>query len=290
MDRNQVPRHESEHLSADTLAELAEDPRAAVDKRHLAHLAHCRSCMAAYADAVRYRTAWLGSPEMFEETEDEPVKTPPPARKTGLPQLPLAAGLLLVVGIGAWVTFQREAPTPKPSGPIAELLERASGTGLVLPGGERGAAEPVTPFRGTPQDREVDTALEELRVRYENGSRSIDDLYTLAAALTAAGRVDLAHDYVEEGRARAPQDPGFLLLVAALEREDGALDQAERLLRKARALSQGDVTLMLDHAIVLAELHNWEEAEVLLREVIRRAPGSPLAARAEALRRSFAVH
>jgi tetratricopeptide (TPR) repeat protein len=283
VDTNQVPRHESEHLSADTLAELAEDPRAAVDKRHLAHLARCRSCMAAYADAVRYRTAWLGSPELFEETEDGPTT----ARASSIPwmkTLPFAAGLVAAVGIGGWLLSARAPRAPEANGTITTLLERASATDLVLPGGERGAVEAVEPYRSGPgEDRIAREVVDALRLRYEQGSGSIAELYQLAAALAAMGRVDAAHDYVREGRRLAPGHAGFLLLEAVLSRGDGHLERAEQLLRQARAIAPGDLTIMLDHAIVLEEQGEHDAAAALLRQVIERAPATPLARRAEAV-------
>lgn len=282
MDTNQVPRHESEHLSADTLAELAEDPRAAVDKRHLAHLAQCRSCMAAYADAVRYRTAWLGSRELFEETEDKPETSRPSSAKL-MKRLPYAAGLIVAIGIGGWLLMPRapRAPAPVPQ-PIAALLERASSEDLVLPGGELGAAEVPQPYReGEAEDRATREAIEVLRTRYESGVRSVEDLYVLSAALVASGRTDLAFDYIQEGHKLDPRHTGFLLLNAVVARRDGRLDPADDLFRRARAIRPADLTLILDHAILLGEMGRATESEDLLREVIRRSPGSPLARRAE---------
>lgn len=286
MNKNETAMRGGDHLSADMLAAMAETGRAAADARSLEHLTHCRSCMAAYADAVRYRTAWLGSPELFDEdTGEAPPSTPSPRRWI----IPLAAGLLIVSGIGGWLALRPTPPTRLPNSTIAALLERASAGDLVFPGGEHGAAEPQNPYRGDSREgRAVEAAIEELRLRYENDSHSTDDLYALAAALMAAGRTDLAHDYVREGRARAPGHTGFMLLAAAIERIDGNIPEAERLLHLARMRAPGDATLMLDHAIVLLEMGSTQDATRLLEEVIRRAPGSALAVRAERLRRSLA--
>src|SRR5690242_2237624 len=103
------------------LAVLAEEGRSAADARSLEHLTQCRSCMAAYADAVRYRTAWLGSPEMFDA--DAAEASPPRSKSRSLANwLPIAAGLLVAVGIGAWALTRRPAPAPTPTGAIAALL------------------------------------------------------------------------------------------------------------------------------------------------------------------------
>lgn len=277
---------ETGHLSEETLAVLAERGAHGVgDERSLQHLARCRSCMAAYADAVRYRTAWLAAPELFAPSAGAPVPNfAAQPKRRGMGPWPAAAAVLLAVGLGAPLLNRAKAPAPA-TGPIAALLERASATDLVYHGGERGAAAQPQSYRaGGVENRAADSAIEELRQRYEvNAARSLPDLYALAAALTAAGRTDLAHDYVQEGRALAPEHPGFLLLAAVLANRERDPQRADQLMRQARALAPNDATLMLDHAILLEESGSRAEASALLRQVIRRAPGTALASRAERL-------
>jgi tetratricopeptide (TPR) repeat protein len=276
---------ETAHLSEETLAILAEQgARGSGDERSLQHLARCRSCLAAYADAVRYRTAWLAAPELFAPSgvSSAPnVSVKSRVRRAG--PWAAAAALLLAVGLGAPLLHRAKAPV-QPAGPIAALLENASATDLVYLGGERGAASRPLRYRAGGEDRAADSAIEALRQRYEaNAARSLSDLYALAAALTAAGRTDLAHDYVQEGRALAPEHPGFLLLAAVLANRERDPQRADQLMREARALAPDDATLMLDHAILLQESGSSGEAAALLQQVIRRAPGSALASRAERL-------
>ena len=289
MNTNLAPSLESAHLSAETLAVLAErGAHGSADERSLQHLARCRSCLAAYADAVRYRTAWLAAPELFAVPGARvPVARRPSKAWTPRRLAPVlaAAGLLVVVGVGAPLLNRRSAPAPAAPGAIATLLERASATDLVYPGGERGAAEQPLPYReGGIENRATTDAIEELRRRYEaDGAQHLADLYSLSAALTAAGRTDLAHDYVQEGRALAPEHTGFLFLAAVLAHRTGNVERADQLLRQARAIAPHDVTLMLDHAILLQASRAGAEADALLRQVIRRARGSALATRAERL-------
>src|SRR6185295_5924276 len=126
---------------------------------------------------VRYRTAWVGSPGMFEPGGTEPEATTS-TRPRGMNWLPIAAGLAIVLGIGASL-LSRPAPRfAAPTGPIAGLLERASANDLVYPGGERGAALSAEPYRGdSVENRAVEAAVEEMRTRYERGGRSIPDLF-----------------------------------------------------------------------------------------------------------------
>src|SRR5262249_59286493 len=60
-----------DHVSAEDIARLAEGtlpPETA--EVILAHLSRCRSCMAAYVEAVRYRAAWLAEPDAFKPPPD----------------------------------------------------------------------------------------------------------------------------------------------------------------------------------------------------------------------------
>lgn len=288
MNLNLASTHESAHLSEETLGALAErGAQTSADELHLQHLARCRSCLAAYADAVRYRTAWLAAPELFTRSGARVGTTLFPARVSPRRLAPAlaAAGLLVAVGLGVPWLQERTAPAPVATGAIAALLERASATEMVYPGGERGAAAQVLPYRaGGLENQPATEAIDALRQRYEaTGAQHLADLYALAAALTAAGRTDLAHDYVQEGRAMAPEHTGFLLLAAVLAQREGNVARADRLLRQAREIAPHDATLMLDHAILLQGSGASAEATSLLRQVIRRAPRSALAARAERL-------
>src|SRR5262245_23071624 len=55
------------HPREEDLAALADGRLGAGEAEPLRrHLAACRSCLAAYSDAVRYRAGWLTSPRAFE--------------------------------------------------------------------------------------------------------------------------------------------------------------------------------------------------------------------------------
>src|SRR5262249_20108791 len=59
------------HVDLATLAELVDGTLPAAEvSRVRAHLGECRSCMAAYADAVRFRAAWLANPDAFRAEEE----------------------------------------------------------------------------------------------------------------------------------------------------------------------------------------------------------------------------
>jgi tetratricopeptide (TPR) repeat protein len=271
------------HLSEEELAVLADgrEPRNGPDPR-LQHLARCRSCMAAYADAVRYRAAWLARPERF--TTRLPSRRAlgwATRRRVGNGWVLAAASLAVAVGMTtAFLGVFEVQPRSLPSG-VRPVLEAASSTGLVLPGGHAGAAPVSSSYRSNPPvPQAAADAIEDMRVRYENGERSLDHLFALSDALIAARQIDLARDYTAEGLRLAPSDPRFLLLAGILADLDGAPERAEQLLRAARREAPHDPTVALDLGLILVENRGLAAAAPLLREVIANVPGTPLAVRA----------
>jgi putative zinc finger protein len=54
------------HIELSTLAQCADGTLPEIEARTVReHLAECRSCLAAYVDAVRYRAAWLADSDAF---------------------------------------------------------------------------------------------------------------------------------------------------------------------------------------------------------------------------------
>src|SRR5512144_1114871 len=114
----------NDHPELETLAQLAEGSLPTATAAEIRrHLAGCRSCTATYADAVRYRAAWLASPELFQASSEakreltaadrasRPVARPPagPARRSWLVG-GVAASVALVLG-GFWGVRATRAPT-----------------------------------------------------------------------------------------------------------------------------------------------------------------------------------
>jgi len=272
------------HLSEEELAVLADgrERRADPDPR-LQHLARCRSCMAAYADAVRYRAAWLARPERFTtRLRSRPTFAWATRHRVGNSWVMAAASLVVAAGMTtAFLGVFEVQPRSLPPG-VRPVLEAASSTGLVLPGGHAGAAPVSSSYRSNPPvPQPAADAIEDMRARYENGERSLDRLFDLSDALIAARQIDLARDYAAEGLRLAPSDPRFLLLAGILADLDGAPERAEQLLRAARREAPHDPTIAIDLGLILLETRGPAAAAPLLREVIERVPGTPLAVRAE---------
>jgi tetratricopeptide (TPR) repeat protein len=278
---------DASHLSIDALAEFAEGRvRAATSPSIAEHLALCRSCMAAYAEAVRYRAAWLAAPDAFASPA-EVVAAGLLARrgasslKPGAPDkprswrlsrwLPVAAGLIVLLG-GAAIGIDRLAhpgvDSIVPAG-IRAGLERASARGLVLPGGEPGANRDPSRFRSSDAGLDPRLAGETSRLieAYEGGNRSTETLFALAAGLHLGGHVDAARDYVEEGLGRTPDDTRLLTLSADIAYRTDDLPLAESRLRRVLELRPRDSAAELDLALVLLARGLDSEARTRLEHV-----------------------
>jgi tetratricopeptide (TPR) repeat protein len=237
------------------------------------HLSRCRSCMSAYGDVVRYRAGWLLLPDEFAEQ---------PRSRGRLAAGWIAAAAVVVVLLGLVTTFLVDLQARRrDEQPLVALVEQASASGLVIPGGEAGAAGGTPLYRSQPVvDDDAERALERLRAAYER--RPGGDVRQLAAGLAAAGQLDLAHVYIAEGLERSPGDPVLLILAGIVAHRAGDLGEAERRLRAVLASSPRNLTAMLDLGLVLAESHGPGQAAPYLNEVIQRAPDSALAVRARA--------
>src|SRR5262245_46362235 len=102
-----------EHIELSALAQLADGTLPEGEAQEAReHLGECRSCLAAYVDAVRYRAAWLADTQAFQlEGEDRSMLEPGrPARRSKVrrrggagkvPRMAIAAsmGALLAVFI-----------------------------------------------------------------------------------------------------------------------------------------------------------------------------------------------
>jgi tetratricopeptide (TPR) repeat protein len=279
------PQAES-HLTEEALAQIAEHGlRVDTEPRIVRHLARCRSCMSAYCDAVRYRTALAAAPEWF--AGGAPPSPPRQARRG--PPISIAAGVLLSLGIGASLWFARARLTPGgDSSALAQLLEHASVRGLVLPGGEQHWQRDLVVYRGG-NAPEQSPLLERLRARYEISQDDGETLYQLAAGLTATRQFGAANDYITEGLAQRPDDARFVVLAAVLARERGQLANAASLLSRAALRHPEDSTVALDLALVQLERGDHASARRLLDDLGRRALPPVLDARAADARRRSAL-
>jgi tetratricopeptide (TPR) repeat protein len=268
------------HLDEETLARIAEHGSGGDAERDaVRHIARCRTCLAAYADAVRYRLA-LGS--LHGRRVDGALASLAPQRPASGPRWLAAAATLAVMAAATWwYGSQRQATTIGRPPELVALLEHASADGLVLPGGEGQRAVPAPTYR-SPSNAIDDPSplLERLRQRYEADRRDADALYDVSACLATSGRWGAANDYINEGRAVHPRDPRFLLLAAVLARAQSRPVEALRLLSEARAMNPDDSILLLDEALVLAERGEIARARRQLQQVMALSRVPAISARA----------
>ncbi|MGH7731199.1 MAG: zf-HC2 domain-containing protein [Candidatus Eiseniibacteriota bacterium] len=289
------------HPSTDQLAALADGRLGSGEAEALeTHLTTCRSCMAAYADAVRYRAAWLATPQAFEPprglVEDGMTVARPAQRDRGMGRsrvpsasrrswrrIALAGGTLALVAAALLGLYLRERlRNPERALPtsIRTALEDVSGRGLVLPGGESGAVHrgPVLRSGTDRPSPELEAATRSAIEKYEAGRRNRGDIYAVTAGLYACGRTEAARDFADEGLRRDSSDAHLLVMRGAIAYQMSDLSLAERCLRQSLRLRR-DAATTLDLGIVLAEMGRPGEARLLLGRALRGP--APISGRAQ---------
>jgi tetratricopeptide (TPR) repeat protein len=298
-------RHrDSLHLPDEELALLGEGGLHGEDaKRAHRHLAACSTCMAAYADAVRYRAAWLARPESFTSDPElvlagidarHSVESRAPAMAGEWPSflrprwasLAFGAGALAIAAtVALRIVSSHPAPLVTDVPPvIAAALESESSRGLVLPGGEAGAARIPDVHRGSSMgDASMRHSVDSLVRLYESGPRTPHLAYVAGAGCLALGQLDLARDYTHEAIALYHSDPALLALAADIRLRSNDEAGAEELLRRALRHRPHDPTLTLNLAIVLREQGHLSESCHLLKTLARRSPIGPVGTRARSM-------
>lgn len=281
------------HIELATLAELVDGSmptEASVNARR--HLVTCRSCMAAYADAVRYRAAWLADSEAFDVPDDAlrlASRHGPPGASPARRHLPgivsrvlrIAAAMVVVAGASVfWLASRTPSLDFELPPAVRQAAEVSSARGLVLPGATVSADRAQDELRSggfvsSPGlDREVGTLLEE----YENAP-SPERGARVLAGLLATGEIHAARAYAGECLNRFPRHVALLVFASDASFRANDLAEAEQRLRRAARLAPGDPVVALDLALVLRQLDREDEARPLLLRVSEsRVPS--LAARA----------
>jgi tetratricopeptide (TPR) repeat protein len=298
---------DSHHLPDEDLALLSEGRLHGEDgRRAQRHLAACRRCMAAYADTVSYRAAWLADPASFAG-DPGLVRAGIRARRLPESRAPAISGRSfsfkrprrtpLAVGAGALaiavavVVVRGVSGVPGPMvtdvpPAIAAALESESSRGLVLPGGEAGALRASRLLRGSPLgDASMRRSVDSCVSLYESGQRTPHVAYVAGAGCLALGQLDLARDYANEAIALHRSDPALLALAADIRLRSSDEAGAEQLLRRALRQRPRDPTLTLNLAIVLREQGRVSESCRLLKTLAHRARVDPVGARARSLAR-----
>ena len=257
------------------------------------HLAECRSCLAAYVDAVRYRAAWLADSRAFR-LDDRDLAAVQPRLPRGRPEeklrgrpayrrLALVASVATLLAVSILILAGPESPTLgfhlDPA--TLEATNHSTAGGLVLPGAAANAdgSRPERRSGAASSSLELDAELKAAIDAYEGGSRGPDAGSRVVAALLADGDIAAANDYAQEALRAHPDDVPLLVFAAAARIGANDLAGAERLLRRAIRRAPRDPVVALDLGLVLCRLDRGTES----RGWLERAAASrvaPLAARA----------
>jgi len=273
----------SPHLEAELLAQLAEgtldEPEATAARQHLAE---CRSCLASYADAVRYRAAWLADPEQFrlEGSEARIARSlfpgsATPARSAKRPLAPrlALAGVAAALLVSIWIPFSNRTRDPGVAldPVVARALSQSSAQGLVLPGAEQWAAAPRPENRSGTESTSLALEREtrEAVAAYEREAGDLAACSRLVAALLAGGEVETASDYVNEGLRSHPDAVPLLIYAAEARLRMNQLPEAEQLLRRAERKAPADPLVALDLGLVLRLSGRTDEAHASLERAAR---------------------
>jgi len=233
------------------------------------HLAGCRRCTAAYAEAVRLHTLELVAPASFEVAPAmiEAARQAGPAGQRRRPPRPRLTGILAGASLAALALVAimiRPGPTPPPPAFAAvqvALLEQAP-AGMVLPGlsPEQGRDQAIYRDGGASDLRE-ELEILTLHQRQEPGA---DTSFWLAAGYLAAGRLQSAADLVREARGHHPDDLRLLTLDAVTSYRRSDLGRAETLLREVLVRDPDHAAARFNLALVLQETDHSSEARRLL--------------------------
>jgi tetratricopeptide (TPR) repeat protein len=285
-----------EHIELSALAQLADGTLPEGEARVAReHLGECRSCFAAYVDAVRYRAAWLADSQAFHlEGEDrslvEPDRREGRSKERGrggggkIPRFAPLASIAALLAVLILVRAHTAAPTLGFRLPPAtlEASARSAADGLVVPGADLHADGPRLEQRSgaTQRSLELEAELKAATDAYEAGSRSPTASARLIAAFLADGDIAAANDFSREALRVHPNDVPLLVFAAVASSRANHMDEAEKLLRSAIRRAPNDPIVALDLGMVLCRQGRVDEA----RKWLKRAAASkvaPLAARAQ---------
>ena len=256
------------HPDWNDLAALAEgNQSASVDLQR--HLASCRRCTAAYAEAVRLRTLELVAPASFEVAPAmiEAARQTGPAGQRRWSRRPRLTGVFAGATLAALALFAimiRPGATPPPpafAAIQAALLEQAP-AGMVLPGlsPEQGRAQAIYRDGGAGDLRKE----LEILANHQQQDPGADTSFWLAAGYLAAGRLQSATDLVREARRHHPDDLRLLTLDAVTSYRRSDLGRAETLLREVLVRDPDHAAARFNLALVLQETGCGGEARRLL--------------------------
>ena len=280
-----------DHLDPNDLAALAEGAEVAGSALLQAHLAGCRSCLAAYAEAVRTAHRRAQQPDAFPVPADllaaalaagAPRRRPASARPGWQWRPALAATVATACVVLAVVVLPDRQAGRLGDADIAAItlaLRDQSVDGPLLPGIEIAGVESPVYRSGDGARPELARALQAAARRQGSSPRDPQQAYWLGAGYLSAGQLGAAVDVIRLARQAHPQDQRLLVLEGVAAYRASELARAESLLREALGRDPADAVARFDLAVVLADGGRvWEAQQVLAAgtwaadsEIARRA-------------------
>jgi hypothetical protein len=266
----------NDHLDPNDLAALADGAEVAHSEALHAHLAGCRSCLAAYAEAVRAAHLRARRPDAFTvpaELLAAALAAGGPRRRTAAAPThrwrPALAAMAATAVVGLAVAL---AP-----GWQAGRLDRADITAISALLRDQSAAGPLLPGVGTPaggttpvyrsggaSTADLGRALQEAASRHGSSPRDPRQAFWLGAGYLGVGQLGTAVDLIRLARQMHPQDQPLLVLEGVAAYRASELARAEVLLREALRREPADAVARFDLAVVLADAgRTWEAQQVL---------------------------
>lgn len=301
---------EKGHLPAEDLARLIDGDRSALDEAGWCHLANCRSCFAAYAEAVRFRDHWLSDRESFEPSRDvieagmgrgpaaEPAGGgtarrgfPPGGSRPVLlrlgPVLAVLALLLIAAGFSRWWPLSRQANNGQAPiwEPIKVQLAQETALGMVIPGIESvdGKTLPVYRSPEKPHIEELRTANRELLSAYREDRSNADLAFWLIGGHLAGNDLRSTETFLENARRMFPGDERFSILAAVTAFKRNDIEVAETILRGVLRREPDHPEARFNLVYLLAQQGRVDEARHLASAEARQGLTPDLVERLETL-------
>jgi len=297
------------HINDEDLAALVEgnleESRRAEAR---AHMARCRRCLAAYAEAVRFGARDFSGASLpptsasvlrraYAVAQDRGQRALGHGGRRALRWAGATASLAAAAAIVAIVVHQTDSGpglhlNPAQSCILRVAVEHASLHEMIIPGGEGLSGGGQRSHRDATPVREVNAestaaAIAELAAAGEGNRLSPEEAVWLVASLAAAGRTTEARASLQRSRAAGLADPRLQHLEAVLAYLDGDLASAEALLRRLLAEQPDDPLVAFNLGYLLDAQQRINEARPLLEAVTRQVAGTPLAERAAEILRSY---
>lgn len=296
------------HLTSEEIARIIEGREALTDESRLwKHLQGCPHCFQVYQDSAVNRSFCLFDDKEFQ-ADDELVAlgrqigegrafSSRQKRRTGwlsrkLPRYGFAAAVAaLCVFAAVWTGVIRRGESfhlaAELIAPIeAGVIEFSSSTpDVLLPGGEDAPymSDPPTRSGTGVKDSSLKSAIASLMQMYRYGEENAEVRYWLTAGLIANYELKAASNLVHQICGHYPDDLRFEHLCAVIAILDNDLQKAEDKLQRILESDDKNDTARINLAVVLLEKGESFDANLLLEQVRRNNPESPLAERAESL-------